>query len=249
MKKKLALFDLDGTIMRTAWSKRIIKVLAEKSHKKAEALKIYKQSVELYKSWERREISHQVFSKIHTDALLELFKDLPVAEFERIVHDVVAEHKDKTYLFTRGLLKHLADTHHIFVITGTNKEVLNELQKHYPIDEHIGSVLEIVDGKFTGGVVSSPYYGKAELMREISERFAPMKGSIAIGDTALDIPMLEAAELPIAFNPSHKLLLHAQEKGWMIVTERKDVITIHDNGSSRYLNALEPIPFDELLSR
>ena len=53
---------------------------------------------------------------------------------------------------------------------------------------------------------------------------ADLEGSTAVGDTESDIPMLEVVGHPIAFNPNTKLAEHAQEKGWRIVVERKDVI-------------------------
>jgi len=49
-------------------------------------------------------------------------------------------------------------------------------------------------------------------------------GSVAMGDTDSDTPMLDLADRPIAFNPNKELFEHALQKGWEIVLERKDMI-------------------------
>jgi phosphoserine phosphatase len=50
------------------------------------------------------------------------------------------------------------------------------------------------------------------------------EGSIAVGDTDGDIPLLESVERAICFNPNQTLYTQAKRRGWEIVVERKDVI-------------------------
>ena len=64
----------------------------------------------------------------------------------------------------------------------------------------------------------------AILTRALRKEDITLEGSIGVGDTESDIPMLEMVETPIAFNPNQKLLTHAKRRGWKIVVERKDVI-------------------------
>jgi hypothetical protein len=54
--------------------------------------------------------------------------------------------------------------------------------------------------------------------------------TIAIGDTVGDIPMLDRAAFPIAFNPDNGLLFHAYKYSWTRIWERKNSIEIlrHD---------------------
>jgi phosphoserine phosphatase len=51
-----------------------------------------------------------------------------------------------------------------------------------------------------------------------------LEGSYGLGDTESDAPFLEIVENPIAFNPNYNLKKIAEEKGWRIVVEKKDVI-------------------------
>jgi phosphoserine phosphatase len=63
--------------------------------------------------------------------------------------------------------------------------------------------LDIVDGRLTGHVLEPilDREGKADALREFAERFdVPMSQTVAVGDGANDIDMLELAGLGIAFN-------------------------------------------------
>jgi phosphoserine phosphatase len=63
--------------------------------------------------------------------------------------------------------------------------------------------LDVVDGRLTGHVVEPVLdrEGKAEALRQFAERFdVPLSQTVAVGDGANDIDMLELAGLGIAFN-------------------------------------------------
>ena len=49
-------------------------------------------------------------------------------------------------------------------------------------------------------------------------------GSVAVGDSASDVSMMELVELPIALNPEKKLYEHAKKRSWKIVLERKNMV-------------------------
>ena len=66
------------------------------------------------------------------------------------------------------------------------------------------------------------------------EQTPSLAGSIAIGNGASDISMLELVETPIAFNPEKKLFDYAKDRGWKIVVERKNVIYELETRSGKY---------------
>ena len=53
---------------------------------------------------------------------------------------------------------------------------------------------------------------------------ADWSGSVGVGDSESDIPMLSTVERPIAFNPTRNLYEHAVEHAWPVVVERKNMI-------------------------
>ncbi len=89
------------------------------------------------------------------------------------------------------------------VVSGGFTQVTDSLQEHLGLDFAAANTLEIVDGKLTGRVtgpvVDRP--GKARLLRTFAERAGvPLSRTVAIGDGANDLDMLNAAGLGVAFN-------------------------------------------------
>ncbi|MCE9580141.1 MAG: phosphoserine phosphatase SerB [Deltaproteobacteria bacterium] len=94
------------------------------------------------------------------------------------------------------------------VISGGFEFAAHALQRRLGLDYAYANALEVVDGRVTGRVlepVVTPAR-KAALLAEIAAREGIDLGqSIAIGDGANDLPMLEAAGLGIAFHAKPKL--------------------------------------------
>lgn len=99
------------------------------------------------------------------------------------------------------------------------------LAEYYGFDDYGGSEYEVINGHFTGKKALLKKERKPEYLKElVAKHGASYDGSIAVGDSESDIPMLEAVEHPIAFNPTKLLFDHARAQGWKIVVERKNVV-------------------------
>ncbi|MDQ6621279.1 MAG: phosphoserine phosphatase SerB [Pseudomonadota bacterium] len=79
----------------------------------------------------------------------------------------------------------------------------DRLVERLPLDEALANVLEIVDGRLTGRV-GEPIVdaaAKAERLAALRDRFAGAQGiTVAIGDGANDLPMLDIADVSIAYH-------------------------------------------------
>lgn len=98
-------------------------------------------------------------------------------------------------------LKRLGFT--VAVVSGGFIEVVGDLARELGIDHARANRLEIVDGKLTGRVVGDivDRAGKARALRSFAEQEGlPLSRTVAIGDGANDLDMLEVAGLGIAFN-------------------------------------------------
>lgn len=98
-------------------------------------------------------------------------------------------------------------------VSGGFMQLLKPLQEALNLDAVEANNLEIVDGKLTGKVL--PPYVDAEakkraLLRWCKEFGVGLQNTIAIGDGANDIPMLEAAGLGVGFNPKKIVAARAQ---------------------------------------
>lgn len=89
------------------------------------------------------------------------------------------------------------------VVSGGFTQVTDELQERLGLDFASANTLEIADGKLTGRVTGEivDRAGKARLLRRFAaEAGVPLSQTMAIGDGANDLDMLNAAGLGVAFN-------------------------------------------------
>ena len=91
----------------------------------------------------------------------------------------------------------------VCLVSGGFREVIAPLAEQLEVDGLRANALEIVEGRLTGRVtgVIVDRHGKREALEEFAREFGiPVARTIAIGDGANDLDMLDAAGLGIAFN-------------------------------------------------
>lgn len=89
------------------------------------------------------------------------------------------------------------------VVSGGFTQVTDDLRERLGLDFAAANTLEIKDGRLTGRVIGEVVdrAGKARLLRRFAEESGvPLSQTVAIGDGANDLDMLNAAGLGVAFN-------------------------------------------------
>ncbi|MFF1833151.1 phosphoserine phosphatase SerB [Streptomyces sp. NPDC058231] len=89
------------------------------------------------------------------------------------------------------------------VVSGGFTQVTDDLKERLGLDFASANTLEVVDGKLTGRVIGDVVdrAGKARLLRSFAEQAGvPLAQTVAIGDGANDLDMLNTAGLGVAFN-------------------------------------------------
>ena len=131
-------------------------------------------------------------------ARVALLEGLPVEAVDKVRGAVQLTPGGRTLVRT---LKRLGWT--VGIVSGGFTAVTDDLRDLLDLDHALANVLEVVDGRLTGRVLGDVVdrAGKAAALR----RFAEAEGllpeqTVAIGDGANDLDMLEAAGLGIAFN-------------------------------------------------
>ena len=92
---------------------------------------------------------------------------------------------------------------HCGVVSGGFRQVIDPLAHELMLDFVAANELEILDGRLTGRVVGPiiDRAGKAKALRDFATQAGvPMEQTVAVGDGANDIDMLNAAGLGVAFN-------------------------------------------------
>lgn len=222
--RKLAVFDIDGTIFRSSLLIEITDALIQSGIFPPSARKIYAKS---YKNWLDRCDSYDKYIDDVVESFEKNIKGLGHAEFSKIAKKVVAFHQNRVYRHTRDLIKKLRrDGYYLLAISKSPREVVEEFCKKLGFDKVYGLVYEIKNEKFTGKTLYWDLMSdKAKILkRAVEKEGLTFKGSVGVGDSESDIAFLKLVERPICFNPNSKLYRRAKHSGWQVVVERKDVI-------------------------
>ncbi|MDO8504550.1 MAG: HAD-IB family hydrolase [Candidatus Liptonbacteria bacterium] len=226
--KKIAIFDVDGTIFR---SSLLVKLVEELVNEKIFEPGVEKHYAKAREAWLNREGQYGTYIKGVIKAFEENIPGVRYADFRRVAHRVVVREKGRTYRYTRELIKDLKKKgYFVLAISHSPKLVVENFCKTLGFSRVYG-IMNDVDrsGKFTGKILFPEIiFDKAKILKRVlAKGGTTLKGSIGAGDTESDIPFLKMVERPICFNPNSKLYKYAKRAGWEIVVERKDVVYHH----------------------
>lgn len=223
--RTVAVFDIDGTIFRSSLLIELVNRLVEEGvfPKTAEA-DFAREKL----AWLDRKGAYDAYVMAVVSSFSERIKGVEYKEFACIAEEVVAEHKDRMYRFTRDLIKTLKKRgYFLLAVSHSPKSVLDHFCRRIGFNKVYGLIYEIgPTDRFTGKVTEEAFMlNKAAVVQHaVAKEGLTLRGSIGVGDTESDIPFLELVSEPICFNPNAKLYAHAKRNAWSVVVERKDVV-------------------------
>ena len=182
MKYRLILFDVDSTLIK----QEVIDLLADKSGHGREVQQITARAM-------KGEIDFaQALSK-----RVSLLEGLPESVFDEVLSQIsFAEGFDElfSYLRKNGFL--------VGAVSGGFHNVLDKLFAQLQLDFLKANVLEVVDGRLTGKITSAPIdrMAKARALREFAALHnIELENTVAVGDGANDLDMIEIAGLGVSY--------------------------------------------------
>ena len=181
--KRLVVLDVDSTLIRDEG----IDVLADRAG-------VHEQVASVTARAMRGELDF-------ADSLRErvaLLQGLPLAVVEQVRDGLRLTPGARTFVRT---LRRLG--YHVGVVSGGFTVFTDRFVGELGLDFSAANELEVVDGTLTGRVVGPivDRPGKAAALARFAEQFGvPLSQTVAVGDGANDIDMLEVAGLGIAFN-------------------------------------------------
>lgn len=182
MKYRLILFDVDSTLIK----QEVIDLLAEKSGHGREVQQITARAM-------KGEIDFaQALSK-----RVSLLEGLPESVFDEVISEIsFAEGFDElfSYLRKNGFL--------VGAVSGGFHNVLDKLFARLQLDFLKANVLEVVDGRLTGKITAAPVdrMAKARALREFAALHkVELENTVAVGDGANDLEMIEIAGLGVSY--------------------------------------------------
>jgi phosphoserine phosphatase len=186
--KRLVVLDVDSTLIRD----EAIDVLAERAGVGAEVAAIT----------ERAMAGHLDFAS-SLKARVSLLAGLPLREVEAVRDGLRLTPGARTFVRT---LRRVG--YHVGVVSGGFTFFTDRFVRELELDFAAANELEIVDGVLTGRIVGPVLdrAGKAAALRRFAAQYSvPLSQTVAVGDGANDIDMLETAGLGVAFNAKSAL--------------------------------------------
>jgi HAD superfamily hydrolase (TIGR01490 family) len=224
-KRKVAAFDIDGTIFRSSLLIEVTDALVAQGVFPKSVPEVYKRAKE---NWLNRKGHYDKYIWAVIKAFDKNIAGIHYRDFKKIARVVVNNQEDRVYRYTRDLVKDLKRRgYFLLAISHSPKDIVDEFAKRLGFDKVYGRLIEMNDdGTFTGETkLSDLIMNKDKVLKRAVEREnLTLTGSYAVGDTESDIPLLKMVKNPICFNPNMKLYKHARRQGWKVVAERKDVI-------------------------
>ena len=237
MAKSFAAFDIDGTVIRWQLYHAIGYAMAKQGLIDPV---VYQKVRDARMNWKIRD-NDDAFLEYEGQLVVAFdlgLKDLPVEKFNKLVDGVFAVYHKQVHTYTRNLIDELKTKDYLlFAVSGSPDMIVKKFVEHYGFDDFAATNYQIKDGKYTAEKDISLGKKSELLSKLIAKHGAVQTGSIAIGDTESDIGMLELVVQPIAFNPTKKLFQHAQQQGWKIVIERKNMVYEMEQIDGKYLLA------------
>ncbi len=220
--RKIALFDIDGTIHDGI----LLFPLAKRQHEDGiidtECLRQLDQDLQQYKSGAT---DYEFFAKellIHWAAGLEgKFYETVLDQARRFIDG----DENNFFPFLLQVTALLSDTYDIYFITGETDFVAENVTQKFQGNGYISSEFEKDgNGRFTGRVKSflATREEKKNAIKPLLEEH-DRSDSFAFGDTEGDIEILESADNPICVNPTPGLSEIAKQRGWVIVKPKEVV--------------------------
>lgn len=224
-KKRVAIFDVDGTIFRSSLLIQVVNQLIKNGAFPKEAEGIYQAQRQ---KWLDREGDYEAYIASVVSAFRKHLKGLHYGALADAAAEVVDNQWKQTYRYTRDLLPELKKRgYFLLAVSHSPKTILDKFCPRLGFDKTYGVVYEIGPQElFTGKVIDEHLiYNKANVVKRALEKEGlSLASSIGVGDTESDIPFLEMVAKPICFNPNMKLYKYARREKWKVVVERKDVI-------------------------
>lgn len=181
--KRIVLLDMDSTLIK----QEVIDLIAQKHHVGPQVAEITEQAMH-----------GELDFAASLQARVQLLSGADISLLDQVKNEITLTPGARTLIRTLHKLGHK-----VGVVSGGFLDVIEPLLQELEIDFYRANKLEIIDGKITGRLEGQIIDRKAKAQSLID--FAAIEGvtlaqTIAIGDGANDLGMIEIAGLGIAFN-------------------------------------------------
>lgn len=213
-----AFFDVDNTVMQGASIFHFARGLASRKIVTSSDILRFAWQQLVFRIGGKEQHGHMTEAR---EKALSLVAGMEVATIvdlgEEIYDELMA---DRIWSGTQALAQqHLDAGQRVWLVTATPIELASIIARRLGLTGALGTVSEVVDGKYTGRLVGDILHGaaKAEAVRALAEREGlDLSRCAAYSDSSNDLPLLSLVGYPCAVNPDTRLRAEARARGWQV---------------------------------
>ena len=220
MARRLALFDLDNTLLAGdsdhAWGEFLIrKQLVEESPHRA-------RNDEFYRDYLDGELDIHAYVKFTLSPILRFSQ-----EQLDLLHSEFMREAVRPMILAKGMElmeRHRSAGDYCVIITATNAFITAPIAAEFRVDQLLATELELVEARYTGNILGTPCYraGKVEKLEQwlAENKSLQLNNSIFYSDSINDLPLLEKVSEAVAVDPDERLAIEAHNRGWQSLSLR-----------------------------
>lgn len=219
MTRRLALFDLDNTLLTGdsdhAWGQFLI------SKKLVDAQSHQRRNNAFYEDYKKGQLDIHAYVAFTLAPVLDFDADAQQRLLDEYIREVISD-------MMSPASRQLVDSHrqagdYCLIITATNAFLTTPIAAAYDVHTLLATDLEYDADRITGRIAGIPCYqqGKVERLSqwlnesdEARAHALSLDNSIFYSDSSNDLPLLEAAAEPVVVNGDSELIRVARERDW-----------------------------------
>lgn len=193
--RKFICFDMDSTLIQTEVIDELAVCAGVGEQVKAITLSAMRGEIDFKQSFSKRV---SLLEGLDESVMITIRKNLPITEGLRLLMSVLHKKQYKSAIFSGGFTY-----------------FASELQQQFGFDYIFANNLEIINGRLTGKYIGDVVDAqkKVSLLKEItSKEGISLEESVAVGDGANDLPMINLAGVGVAFHAKPKVREESQFK-------------------------------------
>jgi HAD superfamily hydrolase (TIGR01490 family) len=221
MTRRLALFDLDNTLLAGdsdhAWGEFLIsrKLVDPASHRQT--------NDRFYQHYLEGRLDINAYVRFTLTPILNLSKQQRQDLHAQFMAEVIAPMIQNKSL--ELIARHKQDGDYCLIITATNSFITAPIAAAFGVDQLLATDLEMDGEHYTGQIQGIPCYqqGKVEKLQlwlSQQDNGMAIEDSAFYSDSINDLPLLERVAKPVAVDPDDKLARIAEQQGWLCMSLR-----------------------------
>jgi HAD superfamily phosphoserine phosphatase-like hydrolase len=221
MKKKIAVFDFDGTLAHGYISMKFLDYLYER---KLYLKKSYEDQMKALDGYKNKKISYDKWCELWAIYWAEGLNKQKEIEVKKQAIGFFKNFKKNIYPASFEIINLLKKSKYKTICLSIGAyEVINLGAKELGMHETYSTKCEVQNGIYTGKLSTDLHLpgGKERLLKELLKKYDKRK-SLGFGDSHSDIGFINLLNLKIALNPNEKLKEYAENNKWLVFNLDKD---------------------------